>query len=437
MPRLRSLDHLTATVARHRIASAVGRVRGLARGGMTVTGLSGVANLGDIVDLPGLGDGVGEVVSIAESEVTVMLDPGVGGVGIGAPVRHLGPRRLFPDDSWLGRVIDPSGAPLDHMPLLEGPIPRPMTTPPPDARQRRGFGPRLSTGHDLFNTILPIARGQRLGLFAGSGVGKSTLLGSFATDLEADVIVIALVGERGREVNQFVDRVLGKRGMERTIVVASTSDRPAIERRQAALAAMTVAEHFRDLGSHVLLMIDSVSRLADAHREIASTAGEPPTLRGFPPSLIPLLAGLCERSGTGGEGQGDITAIMSVLVAASDMDEPVADSLRGLLDGHIVLTRDIAERGRFPAVDVLQSVSRSLPDAASEAENLLIARLREAAALFDSNAMMVRSGLYSSGANAPLDKAIALQPALEEFFSRRTGDGIEASFARLAELFDA
>ncbi len=224
----------------------------------------------------------------------------------------------------------------------------------------------------VLNTLLPIVAGQRLGLFAGSGVGKSRLLGQLARNMEADVVVVALIGERGREVNEFVTRVLGGEGMRCAVVVAATSDQSALTRRRCAWAAMSVAEHFRDTGRNVLLLADSVTRFAEAHREIAVAAGEAPALRGYPPSVAPLITALCERAGPGAAGQGHITAVFSVLVAGSDMEEPVADILRGVLDGHVVLSRDIAERGRFPAIDVGRSVSRSLPDAATAAENTLL-----------------------------------------------------------------
>ena len=215
----------------------------------------------------------------------------------------------------------------------------------------------------------PIARGQRIGVFAGSGIGKSSLLADLARGIEADIVVYALIGERGRELRDFVDNVLGPEGMARAVVIAATSDQAPLIKRRAAWMAMAVAEVFRDQGKHVLLLLDSLTRFAEAHREIALTAGEAPTLRGFPPSTANLIAALCERAGPGPFGKGDITAVFSVLVAASDMDEPIADITRGVLDGHVVLDRGIAERGRFPAIDVRRSVSRSLPGIATEEEN--------------------------------------------------------------------
>jgi flagellum-specific ATP synthase len=247
-------------------------------------------------------------------------------------------------------------------------------------------------------------------------------------------VVIALVGERGREVREFVDKVLGPEGMARAVVVAATSDQSAMARRRAAWAAMTVAEHFRDQGLHVLYLADSVTRFAEAHREVALAAGEAASLRGFPPSTAHMIMGLAERAGPGAGEQGDITAVFSVLVAGSDMDEPVADILRGVLDGHVVLDRQIAERGRFPAIDLLRSVSRSLPEAASPAENALIADARRVLGTYDRAEMMIQSGLYTAGADPGIDRAIALWPGLDAFLSEDEARDSAASFQRLATL---
>ena len=285
----------------------------------------------------------------------------------------------------------------------------------PPAITRRRLGARLNTGLAVFDTLLPIVRGQRIGLFAGSGVGKSTLLADLARGVQADVVVIALIGERGRELREFIEEVLGPEGMARAVVVAATSDQSPLMRRRCAWSAMTVAEHFRDRGHHVLFLADSITRFAEAHREIALASGEAPSYRGFPPSTSQMIMALAERSGPGPEGGGDISAIFSVLVAGSDMEEPVADILRGVLDGHVVLDRAIAERGRFPAVDVLRSVSRSLPHAATAAENALIARVRAALGLYAESELMINAGLYAPGSDPRLDEAVRLHPALDGF----------------------
>lgn len=436
MESLQNLDLMSAVAARYPVVRRVGRVTNLSSNSVLVSGLSDIASIGDRISI-GCGNEkiLGEVVGVSSNDTHILIDGAPSGLRIGLAVRLEHNNGICPDDSWLGRIVNGNGEPLDGRTLINGERLVALDSSPPPATSRRTLGPRLHTGYALFNTILPIVRGQRLGVFSGSGVGKSSLMAAFAQDIEADVIVIALIGERGREVNHFVKRVLGKRGLARSIVVASTSDESAIARRRAAFTAMAIAEHFRDQGLHVLLMLDSITRLAEAHREIASTAGEPLSMRGYPPSLVSLLAGFAERAGPGADGQSDISAIFTVLVSGSDMEEPVADTLRGLLDGHIVLSRSIAERGRFPAVDILQSVSRSLPEAATQQENTWIARARRTLGVFEESEIMVRSGLYQAGTNPDLDEAIDLYPKLDGFASERT-DTIDTAFKRLAACFD-
>lgn len=433
---MQSLDLLSAVARRRSVKCRIGRIISVASNTLVVTGLSDVASVGHRVSLDGSDNLQGEVVTVAQDEVRVMLDGDIGDVCIGQPVRHIGQVELFPSESWLGRMIDANGAPLDGGSLIQGAVGHRLDGSPPAATLRRSMGERLSTGYALFNTMLPIVRGQRLGLFSGSGVGKSSLMAAFARDVDADVVVIALIGERGREVNQFVKHVLGKKGLARSVVVAATSDQSALSRRRAAFSAMAIAEYFRNSGRQVLLLLDSITRLAEAHREIASASGELMSMRGFPASMMGLLAGFSERAGPGADGQGDITAVITVLVSGSDMEEPVADTLRGLLDGHVVLSREIAERGRFPAVDVLQSVSRSLPEAALENENAIIASARRAWSVFEESEIMVRSGLYQPGANPELDRAVKVYPALDEFAATRE-NSIETSFEKLRDCLNA
>ena len=344
-----------------------------------------------------------------------------------------GPR---PCRGWVGRVVDAFGRPLDGRPLPEGLEPAPLRRRPPAPARRRALGARLGTGLAVFDAMLPLVRGQRIGLFAGSGVGKSTLLAQLARGVEADVAVVGLIGERGREVRDFVETTLGPKGMARAVVVAATSDEAPLAKRQAAWLATAVAENFRDTGAHVLLLIDSVTRFAEAHREVALAAGEAPSLRAYPPSTAHAIAQLVERAGPGEGDQGDITAIYSVLVAGSDMEEPVADIARGVLDGHVVLDRAIAERGRFPAVDVRRSVSRSLPGAASEAENALIALARRRIALYEEAEPMIRAGLHQPGADPALDAAIACREALEAWIAAPAAT-VADSFAGLADALGA
>lgn len=429
------IDRISGAVARARALHPLGRVAGASGGVLQASGLCEAARLGDRAQVtPRQGARLSaEVIRIGEGLVHLLPEGSAEGVSLADPVR-LEPAPTFaPDDSWIGRVVDPDGRPLDSRPLLPGLRARPLRADPPSAGQRRAMGERMGTGYAVFDTLLPLARGQRIGLFAGSGVGKSTLLGGLARGVAADVVVIGLVGERGRELRHFVEEVLGPQGMARSVVVAATSDRAPQVRRRCALAATAVAEHFRDEGRQVLLLLDSVTRFAEAHREVSVMAGEPAALRGFPASTGPAIAALCERAGPGAESQGDITAIYSVLVQGSDMEEPVADWLRGVLDGHVVLDRTIAERGRFPAVDLLRSVSRSLPGVASRTENQLIQEARAHLGAYDRAALMIRAGLYAPGSDPETDAAIAVQGGLDQFLATSGTASPAASFLALRQ----
>lgn len=427
-------DGLLAEIAKATVLRAVGRVAEVGKGTLLVSGLASDAALGDRVQLSTQNGRTlgGEVLGLARGGVTVLPDGSFEGLSIGDPVELLGSGDIAPALSWIGRVIDPSGNPLDGRPLMRGSEPRPLRNAPPAATSRRRLGARLETGVAVFNTLLPLVQGQRIGLFAGSGVGKSMLLSKFARGVAADLVVIALIGERGREVREFIERVLGPDGMARSVVVAATSDQSPLIRRRCAWAAMAVAEHFRDLGYHVLLLADSITRFAEAHREVALAGGEEASLRGYPPSTAHVIMALAERAGPGAEGCGDITAVFTVLVAGSDMEEPIADILRGVLDGHVVMDRAIAERGRYPAIDLLRSVSRSLPDAASVAENKLIAEARRLLGAYDRAEMMVKAGLYATGSDPLTDAAIRVWPALDGFLAEDEADGTVASFQRLS-----
>ncbi|HRO14831.1 MAG TPA: FliI/YscN family ATPase [Paracoccus sp. (in: a-proteobacteria)] len=424
------MDSIAVRLRRLRIARHSGRVAAIRAGVIEVVGLNHAASVGDRVLFPGRL--AGEITGLSPDHAHVLPEGPAEGLSIGAQAELAFAPLIAPADNWVGRIVDPFGQPLDGRPLAPGRDERPYRAPPPPAASRKRLGMRLDTGLAVFDTLLPLVRGQRIGLFAGSGVGKSTLLSALAKGVSADVVVIAMIGERGRELREFVESTLGPEGMARAIVVAATSDQPPLIRRRCAWAAMTVAEHFRDTGRHVLFLADSITRFAEAHREIALASGESPSHRGFPPSTSQTIMALAERSGPGPEGAGDITAIFSVLVAGSDMEEPVADILRGVLDGHVVLDRAIAERGRFPAIDVLRSVSRSLPHAASAAENALIARARAALGAYAESELMIRAGLYSPGSDPKLDEAVKLYPALDAFVARNA-EGSAQSFRLLTE----
>ncbi len=430
------IEALNHELAKTQLSAPMGRVTGIAGGEIEVSGLQEQARLGDrLVLRRGPKDELhGEVLSLRDDHIRMLPDSAPDRAAIGDPVLLYPVPEFSPSDNWIGRLIDPFGEPLDGKPMLGGIKARDIMASPPKAAQRRAMGERIPTGLAVLNTILPIVSGQRVGLFAGSGVGKSTLMAQLAQNMKADVVVMALIGERGREVNHFVKEVLGPEGMKRAIVVAATSDQSALVRRRCAWAAMTVAEHFRDQGKNVLFMADSVTRFAEAHREIAVASGEAPALRGYPPSVTPLITGLCERAGPGNDSQGDITAVFSVLVAGSDMDEPVADILRGVLDGHIVLNREIAERGRFPAIDVSRSVSRSLPAAATKEQNEMILAVRRFLGSYEQSEVMIRAGLYSEGNDLILDQAVKIWPELDAFFGKSDSEGIKSSFKRLMVL---
>ena len=422
----------TPHIARLKAVRPLGRVSAVQGHSLCLSGLSGEARLGDRVRIDRVaGPLFGEVVQLEEGRTVVLPDEGPVGVALGDSALLLDAATISPTTGWVGRVIDPFGNPLDGMPLAAGHTPYPLRAHPPAPAERRALGARLETGMAAFNTLLPIVRGQRLGLFAGSGVGKSSLLGHLGKNMQADLVVFALIGERGRELREFVEKVLGPEGMRRAVIVAATSDMSPLIRRRCAWAAMAVAEYFRDQGQHVLFLADSITRFAEAHREVATASGEMPALRGYPASTSHMIMSLCERAGPGAGASGDITALFSVLVAGSDMDEPVADILRGVLDGHVVLDRTIAERGRYPAIDLLRSVSRSLPAAASDEENALISQARARLGAYAASETMIRAGLYSEGSDPELDQAVRIWPDLDAFLAESEPNTTTDSFARL------
>ncbi|MGF1500262.1 MAG: FliI/YscN family ATPase [Paracoccaceae bacterium] len=416
-----------------------GRVRETNGLVMRLVGLAPFARIGDRVTVE-VATGrpiAGEIVAIGDGEVTALLTTGADGLAARSRAYLESAAPIKPSDAWLGEVLDCNGCRADGTRPPEGSRVALLRAAPPPAAERRGLGPRLATGLAATDTFLPLCQGQRIGVFAGSGVGKSSLLGALARGVTADVVVLGLIGERGREVGEFVRTTLGPAQMSRTVVISSTAEEPALAKRRAAHLTLALAEHFRSDGRHVLCLLDSLTRLAEAHREIALAAGEVPALRAFPPSTAPHLAQLCERAGPGTQTEGDITAVFTVLAAGSEMEEPVADMVRGILDGHIVLDRAIAERGRFPAIDIRTSVSRSAPAAWTETEAALVRRAKALIGAYEDAAALIRTGLYEQGADPFLDEAIARYPHLDRFIGNQdSGRAPEEAFAMLATLLE-
>lgn len=362
-----------------------------------------------------------EVVGMQDGRVTLMPYGDIEGLSTGDSVYALGQSaQLGVGPELLGRVIDGFGHPLDGLPrpqpralrTLRGTGQNPMTRPRIDTV--------LQTGIRVVDSLLTLGRGQRVGIFAGSGVGKSTLLGMLARHVKADINVIALIGERGREVREFIDNQLGPEGLSRSVVVVATADQPALARLRAAKAAIAIAEHFRDEGRHVVLTMDSITRYAMARREVGLAAGEPPTARGYTPSVFAELPELCERCGTAQTG-GSITALFTVLVEGDDFNEPVSDALRAVLDGHIVLSRQIAHQGQYPAIDVLKSASRLLTELATESDRELITKTVQLLALLERNQQMVELGAYEAGTNPQLDAALSVKDKLQQWLRQQQG----------------
>lgn len=423
----------------HRLYKFWGTVTDVAPGMLRIAGVSELAGVGNEILIEKQGQKIsGEILSVSGDSVSALLYSPSDILRIGDVVQIEQEARIEPGDHWLGQIINYRGEIAGDTPnspaMSQRGISRPLRAPALPAHLRRRLGPRLATGWMVTDTLLPICRGQRLGLFAGSGVGKSTFLGSLAAGLEADRVVIALIGERSREVNEFVQVNIPEAVRPKTVVVSATASESPGAKKRAAYCAMTAAEHFRDEGHSVLFLFDSITRFAEAHREVALLAGETPALNAFPPSTVRVIAELAERAGPGSGEKGDITGIFSVLVAGSDLEEPVADMIRGILDGHIILSRPIAERGRYPAIDVLKSVSRALPSAATDWENDQLKDYRRMVALYDEVAPMLRASLFEFGRDNDADRAITLYPLLDRFVSTRNEGDINAAFSALSGM---
>jgi flagellum-specific ATP synthase len=438
------VDACKARLRRTQMAQISGTVTKLLGLVVEVEGLTGLAAVGDRLALRTRHERLipAEVIGFRDKALQAMAYGSLDGLAHGARALLQGAAHAMLDiaPSWLGRIIDPLGNPLDNAGILfGGATPKATRSAPPEATSRARLGDRIGLGVRALNCFATCRQGQRLGLFAGSGVGKSTLLSMLTRGTECDVVVLALVGERGREVREFIENDLGPEGLTRSVVVVATSDSPPLMRRQCAYTAMTVAEYFRDQGLSVLLLMDSVTRFCLALREIGLSLGEPPATRGYPPSVFAELPRLLERAGPGpvrGDGSaGHITGLFTVLVEGDDHNEPVADAVRGILDGHITMDRKIAEAGRYPAIDVLRSLSRVAASCLDEAQAVTVRRARAILSLHGDMVDMVRLGAYRAGTDAAVDEALRLTPAIENFLRQAPGDrsGFLESFERLTQ----
>jgi FliI/YscN family ATPase len=430
-PRV-DLDDLRGKLAVQSPARIEGRVRAVT--GLSITLEIPSARIGDVVVIRRRGgDLLAEIVGIREGEAVALALGDAAGVGPNDAVESTGgPLEITVGDELLGRVLDGLGRPLDGRGPIRGTaVPVDASPPPPLSRQR--IDSPLATGVRAIDGLCTLGVGQRIGLFAGSGVGKSSLLGALARGAAADVVVVGLVGERGREVREFIDRALdGAR--HRSVVVVATSDAPAVERIRAAQVATRVAEYFRDEGRRVLFLLDSVTRVARAQREVGLAAGEPPTRRGYPPSVFAMLPRLLERAGQ--SEHGSITAVYAVLVEGDDLDEPVTDEVRGILDGHIVLARRLAAQHHYPAIDVTASLSRLMSSVARAPHQKAAATVRTLLAAYEEKRDLISLGAYREGADPMVDRALKALPHIERFLKQAPDEKseFEATIAALERI---
>ncbi len=373
-----------------------------------------------------------EVVGFRDKRLLLMPYESVDGLGVGCIVENTGhPLSVYVGDEMLGHTLDGMGRPTDvgELALREE---YPVDAPPPDPMERVIINEVLPLGVKAVDGLITVGKGQRIGIFAGSGVGKSTLLGMFARNTRADINVIALIGERGREVREFIERDMGEEGMRRSVVIVATSDRPALLRRNAAKTATAIAEYFRDQGKDVLLMMDSLTRFSMAQREIGLASGEPPVTRGYPPSVYSEMPKLLERAGN--SDKGSITGLYTVLVDGDDFNEPITDTARSILDGHIMLDRKLAHKNHYPAIDVLQSISRVMSSIASKEHKEAAGKLKNVMATYQEAEDLINIGAYKSGSNKNIDYAIEKIDAVNEFLLQETHD--KFTFEEIMEMME-
>jgi len=438
-PHLNALDQISASLAALETESGPvrlsGRVTQVSSEAIRVSGLSRIVCLGDLVEFEGrAGVRQGEIIRLDQKDIVVKPLERVTDIGIGSVASVLGGLAIHPDMSWRGRIVNALGEPIDGQgPLTHGVEAFLLDRAPPPAMNRAKISEGVKTGVRVIDLFTPLCVGQRIGIFAGSGVGKSTLLGMLAGFGDFDTVVVSLVGERGREVREFVEDILGD-ALGNSVVIASTGDESAMQRRLAPKTAMSVAEYFRSQGQKVLLILDSATRFAHAARDVALAAGEPPVARGYPPSVFADLARLIERAGPGNNGEGSITGIFSVLVDGDDHNDPVSDTIRGLLDGHIVLDRQIAEAGRYPPVNVLKSTSRLASRAWSKDQQELIHRIKGLISQYEDTKDLRLMGGFQTSGDEQLEKACRLVPQIYEAMRQRADQVLPADpFAELAQ----
>ncbi len=410
--------------------------------GLTIESAGPDAKLGDMcVIKPEDGEGnylkpiVAEVVGFRDKKTLLMPYDQTDGIGLGSIVENTNyPLRIAVSDDLLGKSLNGLGIPTDGS-TIEGEY-YPVDAAPPDPLSREIIDTILPLGVKAVDGLITIGKGQRIGIFAGSGVGKSTLMGMFARNTKADINVIALIGERGREVREFIERDLGEEGMKRSVVIVATSDRPALERKKAAMTATAIAEYFRDQGKDVLLMMDSLTRFSMAQREIGLASGEPPVTRGYPPSVYSEMPKLLERAGR--SDKGSITGLYTVLVDGDDFNEPITDTARSILDGHIMLDRRLAHKNHYPAIDVLQSISRCMSSIAEKEHKAASSRLKTVLATYNEAEDLINIGAYKPGSNPNIDYSVSKIDAVNEFLCQATDEKftLEESIKMLEELFE-
>lgn len=437
-PYISSLSQAANNITNYQIYGKISSIKGMI---LECSTISDILFIGSKCYIHSRSDHIipAEIVGFNESHAMLMPYGEIEGVGVGSLVEFTQDEpKVYPDESWLGRVIMYDASPLDGKGVLKRGIkPYSYKNSPPPAHARKRVGKKIDLGIKALNLFTSCCYGQRMGIFAGSGVGKSVLISMITKYASADVKIIGLVGERGREVQEFLGEYLGAEGLKKAIVVVATGDESPLARKQAAYLTMSIAEYFRDIGKNVLCIIDNVTRFSMAGREIGLSVGEPPSSKGYTPSVFSELPKLLERAGPG-TGEGSITGLFAILVEGDDHNEPISDAARGILDGHIVLDRSIAERGRLPAINILRSVSRTMPGCNNNAENKLVKRARKILAVYEDMSEMIRLGAYRTGSNKEVDEAIYFYDKIEQFLTQAPNEALdmESAYNQLAGILE-